>query len=195
MKPFVSLLVISLLTSSNLITLPSSAIAHQQQAISQIKATVHLEPDDSPYAGKPSLTWFHLTDSKDETVALSDCRCQLVVYDSQNQPIAYPQLSESDIAGHEKPITTTITFPSAGVYEMVFTGQSTTDRFEPFELRVPVTVRAAPDYRTQEISDCNRHLFNFDRYLALTYTTCSSNSTSKMRVEFGGSVSETPPEP
>lgn len=194
MNPFTSLLMMSLLAPSNLLPPDPSIIAHQQQAISHIKATVHLEPDDSPYAGQSSLTWFHLTNARDETVTLSNCHCSLVVYDSQNQPIAYPQLSESEIAGHEKPITTTITFPSAGFYEMVFTGRSKTDQFEPFELRVPVIVRSSPNQSDSEISDCNRHLFRFDRYLALTYTTCS-NSMSKMRVELGGIMPATPLEP
>ncbi|HEY9697156.1 MAG TPA: hypothetical protein V6D10_07840 [Trichocoleus sp.] len=142
MKPLLFLLVVSLFVPSSLVITQSRVIAHQNQAISNIKATVHLEPDDSPYARQPSLAWFHLTDSTGETIALSDCHCSLVVYDSQNQPIASPQLFESEIAGHEKPITTTITFPSPGTYVMVFTGQSTTDRFAPFELRIPVTVRS-----------------------------------------------------
>lgn len=142
MRQSVALAVASLLVSAGLLIDPSNTIAHQQTMISNVQAVVHLEPDDSPYAGEPSFTWFHLINANDETIPLADCTCNLVVYDSQNQPIANPQLSEADVEEHERPITTTITFPSAGSYQLVFTGQPKQENlFEPFELTVPVTVR------------------------------------------------------
>lgn len=119
----------------------SKAIAHQPIELENIRATVHLDPQDSPYARVPSVTWFHLTRPNGETVSLSDCDCALTVYNSQNQSIVQPQLTESSVEGHERPITTRIIFPNSGTYRLVLTGRSKTNSFEPFQLTVPVTVR------------------------------------------------------
>jgi len=119
----------------------SDMIAHQHLAVGDLQATVHLQPDDSPHAGQPSPTWIHLIRSDGETVSLADCNCNLVVYDSQNRPIARPQLTEMSIPGHEQPMGTSITFPMSGSYRLVFAGQSRSEAFKPFELEIPVTVR------------------------------------------------------
>jgi hypothetical protein len=141
MHQYIPLLAATFLVPASLFIDTPSLIAHQHLTVGDIKATVHLVPDDSPYAGKPSLTWFHLMRADGETVPLSDCNCSLVVYDAQDQAIARPQLAETAVEGHEKPIGTTLTFPNAGQYELVFTGASNSDAFNPFELKVPVTVR------------------------------------------------------
>ena len=118
-----------------------AAIAHQDYTAGAVTAMVHLEPNDSPQAGKPTPTWIHLVDANEQTIRLGDCTCNLTVYDSQKQPIANPELSESPTIGeHEHPLSASITFPSAGDYQMVLTGQSKSNRFEPFELDVPVKV-------------------------------------------------------
>jgi hypothetical protein len=119
-----------------------TAIAHQDYTAGAVTAMVHLEPDDSPQAGKPSPTWIHLVRGDEQTIGLSDCACNLTVYDSQQQAIANPELSETTVAGHDRPLSASITFPSAGDYQLVLTGQSKSNQFEPFELDVPVKVRA-----------------------------------------------------
>lgn len=141
MRQSVSWFVVGLLVPASFAVTVVDAMAHQDLAIGDVNVTAHLEPDDSPRAGEPSLTWFHLTRSDGETISLSDCACDLVVYDSQNQVIAHPQLSESEVEGHERPITTNITFPNPGNYQLVFTGQPVAEKFAPFEITVPVTVR------------------------------------------------------
>jgi hypothetical protein len=118
-----------------------AAIAHQDYAAGAVTAMVHLEPNDSPQAGKPAPTWIHLVDANEQTIRLGDCTCNLTVYDSQKQPIANPALSESQTLEDEPRLSTSITFPSAGDYQLVLTGQSKSSRFEPFELNVPVKVR------------------------------------------------------
>ena len=117
-----------------------AAIAHQDYTAGAVTAMVHLEPNDSPQAGKPTSTWFHLMGAHEQTIRLADCTCNLTVYDSQKQAIANPELSETTVAGHEHPLSASITFPSAGDYQMVLTGQSKSNQFEPFELDVPVKV-------------------------------------------------------
>jgi hypothetical protein len=118
-----------------------AAIAHQDYTAGAVTAMVHLEPNDSPQAGKPAPTWIHLMAPNEETIRLSDCTCNLTVYDSQKQAIANPEISESPTTGDEPRLRTSITFPSAGDYQLVLTGQSKSSRFEPFELDVPVKVR------------------------------------------------------
>lgn len=149
MRQAISSFAAGLLIPAGLMLASPAAIAHQSTSLGGVKATVHLEPDDSPYAGQPSLTWFHFVRPDGETVSLSDCNCRLVVYDSQNQPIAQPQLGEAPVEehgqghgqGHIQPITTSIVFPTPGTYQLVFTAESRAKAFEPFEMTVPVTVR------------------------------------------------------
>lgn len=141
MRQAISLFVASLLVPANLLINSSNAIAHQHMTAGTIQATVHLEPDDSPQSKVPSLTWFHLSHPDGEAISLSSCTCNLVVYNAQNQPIAYPQLSETEVEGHERPISTSITFPAPGTYQLVFTGEPKEDEFQPFELTIPVIVR------------------------------------------------------
>ena len=142
MRRFILWFTAGLLATVYLCLSSPAAIAHQDYTAGTITAMVHLEPDDSPHAGKPTSTWIHLMGANEQTIRLADCACNLTVYDSQKQPIANPELSETTVAGHEHPLSASITFPSAGDYQMVLTGQSKSNQFEPFELDVPVKVRA-----------------------------------------------------
>jgi hypothetical protein len=122
---------------------PPEAIAHQQLNLEAVQIMTHLEPDDSPIVAQPSPTWFHLKRPNGETIPLSDCTCRLVVYDDQSRPIAQPPLSEAAIEGHDRPIRTVITFPNAGNYQLILTGESKSEGFAPFEVTIPVTVRSS----------------------------------------------------
>lgn len=121
---------------------PSFVIAHQNVRDGDVYGRIHLDPDDSPFAGQPSFTWFHLY-SEEDAITLANCNCNLLVYDSQNRQIAKPALSETEMEGHdERPITANITFPGAGVYQVVLTGQPKGEgEFQSFEIAVPITVR------------------------------------------------------
>ncbi|WP_088893898.1 hypothetical protein [Leptolyngbya ohadii] len=117
-------------------------IAHQDVRDGTINGRLHLDPDDSPFAGQPSLTWFHLYSGND-AITLANCNCNLLVYDAQNQQVAKPELSETEMEGHrERPITASITFPKAGTYQVVLTGQPKAEgEFQPFRIAVPIVVR------------------------------------------------------
>ncbi|MBI4783907.1 MAG: hypothetical protein HY785_21695 [Oscillatoriophycideae cyanobacterium NC_groundwater_1537_Pr4_S-0.65um_50_18] len=141
MHKYLSLLVSIVLVPAHIFMDMPHAIAHQPLALEDVQATVHLEPDDSPYAEQPSPTWIHLMRSDGETVPLADCNCNVVVYDSLNQAIARPSLAAVSAEGHEQLMGTSITFPKAGDYRLVFAGQSRSEAFQPFELEIPVTVR------------------------------------------------------
>jgi hypothetical protein len=141
MHQYIPLLAATFLVPASLLIDIPNLVAHQDLAVGDVKATVHLVPNDSPQAGQPSPTWIHLMRADGETVPLTDCNCNLVVYDAQDRPIERPQLAESTAEGHEQLMGTSITFPTAGSYQLVFAGQSRSEGFSPFEIKVPVTVR------------------------------------------------------
>lgn len=120
-------------------------LAHKQQRTADVEVMIHLEPDDSPYAKKPSLTWFMLMRHSGEMIAPANCDCRVVAYNAQNTPIAQNlPLSAMPIKGHgadHQAIRTTITFPQPGAYKVKLSGQSRDGSFRPFELTFPVTVR------------------------------------------------------
>lgn len=62
--------------------------AHQEKIGTSIGAMIHLDPDDSPYAGKPTLTWFMLSRPGGSMVAPTTCNCRAAVYNARNQAIA-----------------------------------------------------------------------------------------------------------
>ncbi len=118
---------------------------HQPQAIGKLEVMVHLNPNGSPYAGKPSKTWFMLMQRNDNVISSIHCDCNVAVYNVYNQAIAdHLPLSVTPVAGHHQAhqvIRTTITFPHPGTYTVVLSGHSTNGSFTSFVLRFPVKVR------------------------------------------------------
>ncbi len=120
-------------------------IAHQERMGAKVGAMIHLDPNDSPYAGKPTLTWFMLTRRGGDMISPSNCDCSVAAYDSRNQAIAHHlPLSTITLEGHKQGhegIRTMITFPNPGAYTVVLSGQANDKSFESFEVKFPVTVR------------------------------------------------------
>lgn len=144
---FKPLQILTFLTVSTAISLGSiKAIAHQVQTSTDVGGTVHVEPNDAPRAGEPTLAWFALTQRGGQAIPLSDCDCQLAVYavsgtGENDRAIATPALTPLSVEGYENVPSATIIFPTVGAYELVMTGQPTADAsFQPFELRFDVTV-------------------------------------------------------
>jgi hypothetical protein len=121
--------------------------AHQTQADpdSNVIVMIHLDPQDSPYAGKSTLTWFMLTRSNGEMIAPTTCNCQVKVYNGKNVEIAnHLPLSLMSVEGHEvghKAFRTQITFPKPGTYTVVVLGTAKDKSFSAFERKFSVTVR------------------------------------------------------
>jgi hypothetical protein len=105
-------------------------------------ATLHIEPDDVPRAGEPSLAWFALTRRGGDIVPLAACDCDLTVYAlPSNDVVAQPILEAVSAEGYDSLPGTFITFPQIGAYEIVLEGQPTTPGdFAPFEFQFEVTV-------------------------------------------------------
>jgi hypothetical protein len=123
----------------------SPLIAHTRQNTADVGVMIHLDPKDSPYAGRPTLTWFMLTRKNGEMISPASCNCRVAAYNSRNQAIATQlPLSAKPMPGHSKEhqvIQTTITFPQPGAYKVLLTGRSKDASFAPFEFQFPVIVR------------------------------------------------------
>jgi len=120
-------------------------LAHQQQSVVGVNAMIHLEPNDSPYAGKSAKTWFMLTRSTGEMISPANCDCHVAAFNAHNHAIAeYFPLSAMAMEGHQtghQAIQTAITFPKPGAYTVVLSGKAKDNSFKPFELKFPVIVR------------------------------------------------------
>lgn len=120
--------------------------AHQQKpAPKGVEVMLHLDPDDSPYAQKPSETWFMLMQKNGDMISPANCNCRIAAYNSRNQAIAHhlplsPMKLEGHKQGHEAS-RTMITFPTAGAYTIVVSGRAKDKSFDPFELKFPIKVR------------------------------------------------------
>jgi hypothetical protein len=121
--------------------------AHQSQAAqgSDVNVMIHLNPNDSPYAGKSAETWFMLMRKNGEMIAPSTCNCQVKVYNGRKVAIASNlPLTMMQAPGHEaghKVLRTAITFPKSGAYTVVLSGTAKDKSFKSFEMKFPVTVR------------------------------------------------------
>jgi hypothetical protein len=124
---------------------PLQTIAHEVETSGSVGGTMHIEPNDTPRAGTSSLAWFALTRRGGQTIPLSACNCSLSVYKQPrvagDAPIQKPALSAASVEGRQGTPSANITFPQAGAYEVVLSGQpATAGAFAPFELKFPVTV-------------------------------------------------------
>ncbi|MEM6449252.1 MAG: hypothetical protein AAF703_02955 [Cyanobacteria bacterium P01_D01_bin.105] len=126
------------------------AIAHQVEIADDIGATLHIEPNDTPRAGEGVLAWFALAKRGGQTVPLSDCDCQIQLYDQSSydqsgsdSPIASLMPHPVDSEGYQGIPGAEVTFPEVGAYTLVISGRPKHEAsFKPFELAFDVTVAA-----------------------------------------------------
>ncbi|MEO1519232.1 MAG: hypothetical protein AAFU78_00465 [Cyanobacteria bacterium J06633_2] len=137
-------------------------LAHQTETSEDIGVTLHIEPNDIPRAGEPSLTWFALTRRGGAIVPLASCDCVLTVQTvPDGQIVDEPPLEAVSAEGYDGIPGALITFPQIGAYELVLEGRPTTpDDFIPFEFQFDVTVATGasispstetPDSASEEI--------------------------------------------
>ncbi|MEP0746421.1 MULTISPECIES: hypothetical protein [unclassified Coleofasciculus] len=127
--------------------LVTPATAHKVQIAEDVGGTLHIEPNDNPKAGEPSLTWFALTRKGGQVIPLQQCNCQLTVYSeprTQNaSPILSPPLKAISAEGYQGIPGAEIVFPKPGTYQVQLSGTPASGaNFQPFELKFPVTVAA-----------------------------------------------------
>lgn len=128
------------------------ANAHETKSTSQVGATLHIEPNDSPRAGETALTWFALTQKGGKIIPLAECDCQLGLYPQPHQegtaPLQQPQLKAVSVSRYQNIPGANITYPAAGSYELELKGTPKPGaNFPPFEIGFDVAVapgEAAP---------------------------------------------------
>jgi hypothetical protein len=128
-----------------LLLLAAPVAAHKTQISGSVGATQHIEPNDNPRAGEPSVAWYALTRQGGETIPLEACNCNLAVYNQPytpgDVPILEPPLKPISAEGYQNIPGTEITFPEVGAYDVILRGEPTTaGDFQPFELEFEVTV-------------------------------------------------------
>jgi hypothetical protein len=142
MKPMIVPIVFSaLLGLPVLLGSVTPSIAHQQMnATESVSAMVHLEPNDTPQAGTPSLTWVMLMNPDGSEIAPSACACRLAIYDANDRRIAHHIALEEMPVDGQMMLATSLTFPEPGTYTLLLTAEPKDASFEAFELKLPVTV-------------------------------------------------------
>lgn len=119
--------------------------AHEVETAGDVGATMHIEPNDQPRAGTPSLVWFALVKRGGQPIALSDCNCALSIYaqprQSGDRPIQQSSLSATSAEGRSNLPSATVTFPRPGIYDVVLRGSpKAAGAFNPFQLSYRVTI-------------------------------------------------------
>lgn len=126
---------------------PTQTLAHETQISGSVGGTYHIEPNDTPRAGEPSLTWFALTQFGGVPIGLSDCDCELKVLEAtraETLPIARPSLKAIAVEGLDDVPASEVTFPTVGAYVLSLSGRPQGDAdFTPFQLDFAVTVATA----------------------------------------------------
>ncbi|ERN41124.1 hypothetical protein KR51_00023870 [Rubidibacter lacunae KORDI 51-2] len=119
--------------------------AHQVEIQNDVGATLHIEPDDTPQAGRPTLAWFALTRRGGRTIPLSQCDCSLAVYalplNAGEPPLLTPPLQPVDAERYAGIPGAELTFPDPGAYRLQLSGSPQAgEDFTPFEFAFDVTV-------------------------------------------------------
>lgn len=125
--------------------LATPVAAHNVETAQDVGATFHIEPNDSPRAGKSELAWFALTQKGGKVIPLKDCNCQLAVYSQPSikgsPPLQQPALKPVSAKRYKGIPGAEITFLKPGAYQLQLTGTPKTNaNFSPFDLKFDITV-------------------------------------------------------
>lgn len=131
--------------------LVSPASAHKVKTSGDVGGTLHVEPNDSPQAGRPAQTWVALTRKGGQTIPLAQCNCQMVVYSqprtANSAPLLKPPLKPLSIQRYQGIPSAEIVFPKPGAYEVELSGSPKARAgFRPFRLTYTVTVGAGASH-------------------------------------------------
>lgn len=112
------------------------AEAHSLKFADAIGMVIHIDPDDSPIAGKATNIYVDLKVDA-EVFAPSLCRCNISVQ-KDGQEVIFHQLQ----SGSDGFVPVVYTFPEPGAYNLKLTGYPQKGgKFESFELNYAVNVR------------------------------------------------------
>lgn len=156
---FITLLIISLFHHT-----PVSA--HVLLTSGTIGATVHIEPEDDPYVGKPSNFYFEFKD-KQNKFKPTDCECKISITKDGTEIYSYDLFSNTSANDINSPVFQ-FTFPEKAVYNLKITGTpKSANSFNPFEINHTVRVsREATNNSTTDSNTNNNSSPHFFHYLA-----------------------------
>ncbi len=141
----IKLAVFLITTLTILLVNHSNVFAHVLLTSGSIGATVHIEPEDDPYIGKPSNFYFEFKD-KQNKFDPADCDCKIVIYKNSSEIYSYDLFSNTSANDINSPVFQ-FTFPEKDIYHLKITGTpKSTSSFDPFEINHSVRV-------SREISD------------------------------------------
>jgi hypothetical protein len=120
-----------------------------------VGATLHIEPNDTPTAGKPTPVWFALTRKGGKVIPLEQCNCQLAVksepHTPGSPPLLNPPLKPVSAERYQGIPGAEITFPKPGAYQLHLSGKPADgESFQPFELNFDVTVAVGTTTETTQ---------------------------------------------
>lgn len=127
------------------VTTITPVLAHKVEISGDVGGTIHIEPNDSPQAGKAALTWVALTRKGGQVIPLQQCNCQLTVYSQPRtknaSPLLQPPLKAVSTEGYKNIPGAEIVFPKPGAYQVELKGTPKAGAsFKPFVLNFDVTV-------------------------------------------------------
>ena len=151
-------------------------LSHNIKTDGNVGVTFHIEPEHSPSAKEPSQAWFVLTRQGGKIIPLSECDCQLKVYNSQQQLVQTPTLTPLSPEKYQNIPGADITFSDPGIYNLELTGKSIKNDFDAFAVTYTVTVTPSLTPKTQT-SDTNTSQNNemSNTKIAETIPTSSNN--------------------
>lgn len=126
----------------------SLASAHVLKENHAISSVLHIPPDDVPEANKPTKLDFSFGDD-DDSFGLPNCNCKVTVKDSTNKVI-YSTLLQPALKGATLTSIVTVTFPTAGVYNVLVDGSAKDGKFEKFHLGFLVQVASSATSKTTQ---------------------------------------------
>ena len=129
------------------LALAAPALAHEIKRDGDVGALLHIEPDDDPAAGKPTVAWFEATRRGGTRLGAAECDCTVSLYRGAPEPSDKPLLSlpakDGTAGGAKGKLSAAITFPEVGAYTLVLEGKPRAGAaFAPFRLEWVVRASA-----------------------------------------------------
>lgn len=127
-----------------------TASAHVLKEQHDTYVAMHVDPDDNPLSGQPTKILFDFSNNK-HAFRLNDCDCQLKITADGQQIVA--SKVEAAFFGSATKGQAIVTFPKAGVYDLILTGSSKTKDYQDFTLDYPLRVNVGRAATAQTASN------------------------------------------
>lgn len=122
--------------------------AHESSSSGDLKATIHISPDDLPIAQQHSKIELKVTDDADH-FNFTHCNCTLIISNDTTT------IAELPLQGEGSTTSTSYTFADSGEYFLTFRGESLDTKqhpFTPFSLSYNYVVKPPAAGPAQEVN-------------------------------------------